>query len=104
MTNARIILIHYSSRISDLLKFRSVLAVLSFEAVVVVVAKVSHLPVQLSRMHFLPGLESKGLLVSLPAHCDVELELEIIALWSTGCPKNINVWNIFHSEGRNMGS
>ena len=81
MTNARIILIHYSSRISDLLKFRSVLAVLSFEAVVV--AKVSHLAVQLSRMHFLPGLESKGFLVSLPAHCALKLELEIIAEGST---------------------
>ena len=53
-------------------------AILSFEAVVV--AKVSHLPVQLSRMHFLPGLESKGFFVSLPGLCDVELDLEIIAL------------------------
>ena len=56
--------------------------VLSFAAVVV--AKVSHLPVQLSRMHFLPRLESKGFLVSLPGHCDVELELEIIGLGCTG--------------------
>ena len=56
-----------------------------------VVAKVSHLPVQLSRMHFLPGLESKGFLVSLPGLCDVELDLEIIALEND---------KIYHSEYR----
>ena len=67
-------------------------AVLSFEAVVV--AKVSHLPVQLSRMHFLPGLESKGFLVSLPGLCDVELDLEIIAL------ENDKKNGIYHSEYR----
>ena len=42
-------------------------------------------------MHFLPGLESKGFLVSLPGLCDVELDLEIIALEND---------KIYHSEYR----